>query len=85
MGDPGCKCRRDGGLGWCGKVHARQPLAPGDGCRTLSFCYKLRLWLVLLLGRALTGGSSTADEFLDMLLTWFGDPDPKIGTALGEG
>ena len=38
MGESGCECRHDSGLGWCGKVHARQPLASGDGCRTLSFC-----------------------------------------------
>jgi hypothetical protein len=27
------------------------------------------------------GGTSSADEFLDAALTWFGDPDPRIGTA----
>jgi tetratricopeptide (TPR) repeat protein len=32
-----------------------------------------------------TGGSSTADEFIDAALTWFGDPDPKIGTAWQKG
>ena len=32
-----------------------------------------------------TGASSTADEFLDAALTWFGDPDPKIGTAWEKG
>jgi hypothetical protein len=26
------------------------------------------------------GGPSSADEFLDAALTWFGDPDPRIGT-----
>src|SRR6202007_1217730 len=26
-----------------------------------------------------TGGSSSAEEFLDAALTWFGDPDPRIG------
>jgi len=26
-------------------------------------------------------GSSSADEFLDAALVWFGDPDPRIGTA----
>jgi serine/threonine protein kinase len=30
-------------------------------------------------------GSSTADEFLDAALTWFGDPDPRIGTAWEKG
>jgi serine/threonine protein kinase len=28
-----------------------------------------------------SGGSSSADEFLDAALTWFGDPDPRLGTA----
>jgi NACHT domain len=28
-----------------------------------------------------SGGTSSADEFLDAALTWFGDPDPRIGTA----
>ncbi|HYY28793.1 MAG TPA: serine/threonine-protein kinase, partial [Chthoniobacterales bacterium] len=27
------------------------------------------------------GDTSSADEFLDAALTWFGDPDPRIGTA----
>jgi tetratricopeptide (TPR) repeat protein len=32
-----------------------------------------------------TGGASSADEFLDAALTWFGDPDPRIGTAWEKG
>ena len=32
-----------------------------------------------------SGDSSTADEFLDAALTWFGDPDPRIGTAWEKG
>jgi serine/threonine protein kinase len=33
-----------------------------------------------------TGGqSSSADEFLDAALAWFGDPDPRIGTAWEKG
>jgi hypothetical protein len=33
-----------------------------------------------------TGGqSSSADEFLEAALTWFGDPDPRIGTAWEKG
>ena len=31
------------------------------------------------------GGTSSADEFLDAALTWFGDPDPQIGTAWEKG
>src|SRR5271167_3831166 len=31
------------------------------------------------------GGSSSADEFLDAALAWFGDPDPRIGTAWEKG
>src|SRR5258708_7485408 len=27
------------------------------------------------------GGTSSADEFLDAALSWFGDPDPRLGTA----
>src|SRR5277367_1501179 len=30
-------------------------------------------------------GSSSADEFIDAALTWFGDPDPRIGTAWEKG
>jgi len=30
-------------------------------------------------------GSSSADEFLDAALTWFGDPDSRIGTAWEKG
>src|ERR1700739_3596874 len=32
-----------------------------------------------------TGGSSSAEEFLDAALTWFGDPDPRIGTGWEKG
>jgi hypothetical protein len=32
-----------------------------------------------------SGGSSSADEFLDVALNWFGDPDPCIGTAWEKG
>jgi len=32
-----------------------------------------------------TGGSSSADEFLDAALAWFGDPDPRIGTPWEKG
>ena len=35
--------------------------------------------------RARSGGSSSADEFLDAALTWFGDPDPRLGTAWEKG
>jgi tetratricopeptide (TPR) repeat protein len=32
-----------------------------------------------------SGGTSSADEFLDAALTWFGDPDPRLGTAWAKG
>ena len=32
-----------------------------------------------------SGNSSSADEFLDAALTWFGDPDPQLGTAWEKG
>jgi predicted ATPase len=32
-----------------------------------------------------SGGTSSAEEFLDAALTWFGDPDPRIGTAWEKG
>ena len=32
-----------------------------------------------------SGDSLSADEFLDAALTWFGDPDPRIGTAWEKG
>jgi serine/threonine protein kinase len=31
------------------------------------------------------GDTSSADEFLDTALAWFGDPDPRIGTAWEKG
>jgi serine/threonine protein kinase/tetratricopeptide (TPR) repeat protein len=31
------------------------------------------------------GETSSADEFLDAALTWFGDPDPRLGTAWDKG
>jgi serine/threonine protein kinase/tetratricopeptide (TPR) repeat protein len=32
-----------------------------------------------------SGETTTADEFLDATLTWFGDPDPRLGTAWEKG
>jgi serine/threonine protein kinase len=32
-----------------------------------------------------SGGASSADEFLDVALSWFGDPDPRMGTAWEKG
>jgi serine/threonine protein kinase/predicted ATPase len=32
-----------------------------------------------------SGGTSSADEFIDAALTWFGDPDPRLGTAWDKG
>jgi serine/threonine protein kinase len=32
-----------------------------------------------------SGGSSSAEEFIDAALTWFGDLDPRIGTAWEKG
>ena len=35
--------------------------------------------------RAQAESTSSADEFLDAALTWFGDPDPRLGTAWEKG
>jgi serine/threonine protein kinase/tetratricopeptide (TPR) repeat protein len=35
--------------------------------------------------QATSGGTSSADEFLDAALAWFGDPDPRLGTAWEKG
>jgi hypothetical protein len=32
-----------------------------------------------------SGGTSSADEFIDAALAWFGDPDPWLGTAWEKG
>jgi len=32
-----------------------------------------------------SGGTSSADEFIDAALAWFGDPDPRIGSAWEKG
>ena len=32
-----------------------------------------------------SGGTSSANEFVDEALAWFGDPDPQIGTAWEKG
>ncbi len=32
-----------------------------------------------------SGDTSSADEFLDASLAWFGDPDPRLGTAWEKG
>ena len=36
-------------------------------------------------GQGSSAGASSADEFLDSALAWFGDPDPRIGTPWGRG
>jgi hypothetical protein len=35
--------------------------------------------------QGISGDTSSADEFLDATLAWFGDPDPRIGTAWEKG
>src|SRR5258708_32224083 len=32
-----------------------------------------------------SGDTSSADEFLDVALSWFGDPDPRLGTPWEKG
>jgi len=32
-----------------------------------------------------SGDTSSADEFIDAALAWFGDPDPRVGTAWEKG
>jgi GTPase SAR1 family protein len=32
-----------------------------------------------------SGGTSSADEFFDAALSWFGDPDPRLGTTWEKG
>ena len=32
-----------------------------------------------------SGGTASADEFLDASLSWFGDPDPRLGTVWEKG
>jgi serine/threonine protein kinase len=32
-----------------------------------------------------SGGTSSADEFIDAALAWFGDPDPRLGTSWEKG
>jgi serine/threonine protein kinase len=32
-----------------------------------------------------SGGTSSADEFIDAALNWFGDPDPRLGTGWEKG
>src|SRR6516162_2623178 len=36
-------------------------------------------------GQGSTGETSSADEFIDLALSWFGDPDPRLGTAWEKG
>ena len=69
-------------LGWCRKVHANQSLAWGWLPNTIVL--RASFWLVFLqAGHPV--GTSSADEFLDAALNWFGDPDPRIGTAWEKG
>jgi len=81
-----CDCR---GLGRSGQVHAR-------GKSTL-----VNHWLRHLAAeryrsaesvfgwsfyrQGTVGDTSSADEFMDATLTWFGDADPRLGTAWEKG
>jgi Protein kinase domain len=47
---PGYQSRYNRCLGWCRKVHTREPLAPTDGYGSLPVC-GVRVWLVLLQAR----------------------------------
>ena len=40
---------------------------------------------MVLLPTGTGGETSSADEFLDAALTWFGDADPRLGTAWEKG
>jgi serine/threonine protein kinase len=51
-----------------------------DGYRSAQFVFG---WSFYRQGTG--GGTSSAEEFLDAALTWFGDPDPRIGTAWEKG
>jgi len=51
-----------------------------DHCRSAEFVFG---WSFYRQGTS--GGTSSADEFLDAALTWFGDPDPRIGAAWEKG
>ena len=79
----GCKCRYDRCLGWCREVHAGQPLARGMAAEHYRSAELVFGWSFYRQGTS--GGTSSADEFLDAALTWFGDPDPRIGTAWEKG
>jgi hypothetical protein len=83
MGKPGCECRDNSCLGWCRKVHADQPLASGMAAQHYHSAELVYGWSFYRQGSS--GGTSSADEFVDAALTWFGDPDPRIGTAWEKG
>jgi hypothetical protein len=40
---------------------------------------------MVLYKQGTSGGTSSADEFLDAALNWFGDPDSRLGTAWEKG
>jgi hypothetical protein len=82
-GKPRSQCRDNRRLGWCRKVDAREPLAPrtaADHCRSAKLVFG---WSFYRQGTS--GQSSSADEFFDAALAWFGDPDPRIGTGWEKG
>ena len=84
MGKPGCKCRYDRCLGGCREVYARQSLAPNGSRLNI---IDLRSWFLggRFTDREAVGALRPQMNFLMLLSRWFGDSDPRIGTAWEKG
>jgi hypothetical protein len=70
-------------LGWGRGTRRSSTIGSGEWLLNITILRSSFLAVLLLQGHK--WGSSSADEFLDAALAWFGDPDPRIGTAWEKG
>jgi tetratricopeptide (TPR) repeat protein len=83
MGKQGGQRRYNRCLGWCRKVDARNHWLRRMAAKHYRSAELVFAWSFYRQGTS--GGSSSADEFLDAALGWFGDTDPRLGTAWEKG
>src|SRR5271154_4411720 len=83
MGKKGGQRRYNCCLGRCRKVHACNHWLRQMATKQYRSAELVFGWSFYRQGSS--GETSSADEFLDAALAWFGDSDPRLGTAWEKG
>jgi len=83
VGKQGCQSRYNCCLGWGRKSTLVNHWLRRMAAKHYRAAELVFGWSVYRQGSS--GGTSSADEFLDAALSWFGDPDPRLGTAWEKG